>query len=194
MDGHAIRDGLDVEFTNGANHLTRPYVPEHEIWVDRSAPRRDESGFWTLHQLVEREALAAGVPYPRALARANRAEAAERRRVLGEVPRRRPPLRRKVLGRAADRTLVLIDGRAVRSAFDLNFTLGGHGYRYRFVPRGEIWIDDAVAPAERPAIVTHEAVEVELMARGMPYEEAHARASRAEARYRRGQPVRYSAA
>jgi hypothetical protein len=194
VDGHAIRDALDVEFTNGANHLTRAYVPENEIWIDRSAPGRDESVFWIAHQIVERQALAAGVPYLRALNRANRAEAAERRRLLGDVPRRRHPVRRRTLGRAADRTLYLVDGCAVRSAFDLNFTLGGHGYRYRFIARSEIWIDDAIPAVERPAVVTHEAVEVEHMAGGMAYDDAHARASQAEARYRRGQPVRYSAA
>jgi len=192
VDGHGIRDALDVEFTNGHSHLTRRYIPEDEIWIDRSAPRADESRFWIIHQIVERAALASGVPYLTALQRANRAEMAARRQALGVLPRRRAHMRRKSLGKVGDRTIILVDGRAVRSAFDVNFTLGGHGFRYRFIPRSEIWIDDAVAPAERPAILTHEAVEVDLMADGMTYDDAHARASRAESRYRRG--VRYSAA
>jgi hypothetical protein len=193
VDGKRIRDALDVEFTNGHHHLTRAYVPENEIWLDRSAPRADESRFWSLHQVVERAALSAGASYVEALARANRAEKAARRRDLGEAPRRRGLVRRKTLGKVDGRTVVLVDGRAVRSAFDLNFTLGGHGYRYHFIPRSEIWIDDAVVPAERPAILEHEAVEVELMADGMAYDPAHAHASRAEVGFRRGRRVRYLA-
>jgi hypothetical protein len=50
-----------------------------------------------------------------------------------------------------------------------------------------VWIDDAVAPAERPAVLHHELVELELMAtRGMGYHAAHARASAAEIEFRRG--------
>lgn len=193
VDGKQIRDRLDVEFTNGHHHLTRSYVPENEIWLDRSAPRADESRFWSLHQLVERAALVAGASYLEALARGNRAEKAARRQALGEAPRRRALVRRRTLGKAAGRTVVLVDGRAVRSAFDINFTLGGHGYRYRFIPLSEIRIDDAVIPAERPAILAHEAVEVELMADGMSYDPAHAHASRAEVGFRRGRRVRYLA-
>jgi hypothetical protein len=193
VDGKAIRDRLDVEFTNGCHHLTRSYVPENEIWLDRSAPRADESRFWSLHQLVERAALSSGKTYLEALARANRAEKTERRRTLGDHPRRRGLVRRRALGKVKGRTVVLVEGRAVRSAFDLNFTLGGHGYRYRFIPLSEIWIDDAVVPAERPAILAHEAVEVELMADGMAYDPAHAQASRAEVGFRRGRRVRYLA-
>src|SRR5215813_9804823 len=151
VDGKRIRDGLDVEFTNGHNHLTRSYVPEDEIWVDRSAPRADESRFWWLHQIVERAALSSGASYIEALARGNRAEKAARRAALGETPRRRGLVRRETLGKTRGRNVILVDGRAVRTAFDLNFTLGGHGFRYHFIPRSEIWIDDAVVPAERPA-------------------------------------------
>jgi hypothetical protein len=194
VDGHAIRDQLDVDFTNGHHHLTRRYVPAGEVWLDRCAPRADETPFWIVHQLVERAAMLAGVAYLAALTRANRAEKAARRAALGELGRGRDLVRRRRLGEAGGRAVVLVDGRAVRSAFDLNFTLGGHGFRYRFIPRGEIWIDDAVAAGERPAILHHEAVEVDLMAAGLAYPAAHARASRAEVRFRAGRPVRYSAA
>ena len=182
VDGHAVRDRLDVEFTNGHHHFTRRYVPLAEIWLDREPPGSGEWRFWARHQLVERAEMAAGAPYPTALVRANRVERAERR--AAEPPRK---LRRRLLGAVDRRDVWLVDGCAVRTRFHLDFTLGGHGFRYRFIPRREIWIDDAVAPAERPAILHHEAVEVELMARGMRYVDAHARASTAEARFRAGQ-------
>jgi hypothetical protein len=80
-----------------------------------------------------------------------------------------------------------VDGCRVRTSFCLDFTLGGHGFRYRFIPRREVWIDDAVAPLERPAVLHHELVEVAHMLRGKRYDEAHALASRAEVRFRRAQ-------
>jgi hypothetical protein len=49
----------------------------------------------------------------------------------------------------------------------------------------EILIDDAVRPAERAAIIHHEAIEVGHMARGMKYAPAHELASAAERQFRR---------
>jgi hypothetical protein len=89
------------------------------------------------------------------------------------------------MGRAGDLAIWLVDGCRVRDLAYLHFTLGGHDLRYRFIPRGEVWIDDAVAPAERPAIIEHELTERRLMATGESYEDAHLVASRAESRFRR---------
>jgi hypothetical protein len=182
VDGHRLRDVLDVDFTNGAHSYTRRYVPPDEIWIDRDAPGSGEWIFWAEHQLAERAAMARGAPYLRALAAGNRADRAARRQA--GIDRQRPPRRRR-LGAAAGREVWLVDGAQVRATRDLNFTLGGHRLRYRFIPRDEIWIDDAVAPAERAAILHHEAVEIAHMERGLSYPEAHALASRAEVRFRR---------
>jgi len=180
VDGHRVRDTLDVDFTNGAHCFTRGYVPEDEIWLDREAPGTGEWRFWAAQQLAERTAMARGVTYLRALATGNRADRAARGAPVDH------PLYRRRLGHAAGHEVWLVRGAQVRGVHELNFTLGGHRMRYRFIPPGEIWIDDAVAPAERPAIVHHEAVEIAHMQRGLSYDEAHALASRAELRYRRG--------
>jgi hypothetical protein len=192
VDGHRVRDELDVEFTNGHHHFTRRYVPLNEIWIDREAPGTREWVFWARHQLAERAAMARGAPYLRALAIGHRAERAERR-AAGEPgpsdrPRVKATLARRAIGHAGGRKLLVVDGCAVRSAFYQDFTLGGHALRYRFIPRAEVWIDDAVAPAERPAIVHHELVEIERMEGGLGYAQAHARASRAERRFREQSP------
>jgi hypothetical protein len=178
VDGQRVRDRWDVDFTNGHHHYSRGYIPLDEIWLDREARGAGEWRFWAGHALVERAEMAAGAPYLVALRRANRAERALRR----AVPPR--PTRRRRLGAAGPRAVWLVDGSAVRGQHDLDFTLGGHGFRYRFIPRAEIWLDDAVVAGERPAILHHELVEVELMAAGMRYAEAHDRASAAERRFR----------
>ena len=198
VNGHWVRDQLDVEFTNGHHHFTRRYVPRDEIWIDREAEGAREWPFWALRQRVERALMASGVPYLRALQVAARTERLERRLALarraGGDPAARPRVaelaRRRRLGTVAGREVWLVAGRIVRDLAYVDFTLGGHGHRYRFISRREIWIDDAVRPAERAAILHHEAVEVALMAAGMKYAAAHARASREEVRFRRGLPGR----
>src|SRR5688500_8137031 len=143
VDGHRVRDRLDVDFTNGAHAYTRRYVPEDEIWLDREAPGSGEWTFWAAHQLAERAAMARGVPYLRALAAGNRADRAARRAAGIEEDRR---VRLGRLGRAAEHEVWLVDGAQVRATRGVNCTLGGHRLRYRFIPRREIWVDDAVAP------------------------------------------------
>ena len=84
-----------------------------------------------------------------------------------------------------DRQIVLVDGTYVRNHFDSDFSQGGNGFRYRFVPRGEIWIDAEINPVERAFIAFHECSESESMAKGIGYERAHDRAKRIEDRLRR---------
>jgi len=137
--------------------------------------------------------MAQGQAYLRALHVGARIERNERRLARGipgpalpaEVQR---AARREKLGEDDDgREIWLIDGRAVRDLAYVDFTLGGHGFRYRFIPRREIWLDDAVRPSERPFILHHELVELDLMANGgLSYDLAHARASRAEISLRKG--------
>jgi hypothetical protein len=194
VDGHWVRDRIDVDFTNGTHDLVSSFVPAQEIWLDREAagPGADEWRLWMLFQLAHRRRMVEGATYLEALATAERVELRARREAAGGGPvdRRSEAVRadalRRSLGRAEGRRVYLVRGRVVRDRAYVHFTMGGHGRRYRFIPLDEIWIDDAVAPAERPAIVHHELVELELMDReGMSYHDAHTRASAAERVFRR---------
>jgi hypothetical protein len=194
VDGHFIRDRIDVDFTNGTHDLVSSFVPKGEIWIDREAPGgdADEWRLWLLYQRAHRRKMLAGASYLEALASAERIERRARRRLAGDEPvdRRSHSVReaalRGRLGSVEGRRVYLVHGRTVRDRAYVHFTMGGHGRRYRFIPLDEVWIDDAVAPAERPAIVHHELVELELMDReGMSYHDAHERASAAELVFRR---------
>jgi hypothetical protein len=79
----------------------------------------------------------------------------------------------------------VVDGRLVRSAFDLDFIAGGHDLVYNYVPAQEVWIDNDTLEAERLYIVLHELHERNLMEQGWTYERAHASANRLEVRCRR---------
>jgi len=78
----------------------------------------------------------------------------------------------------------IVNGRLVRSAFDIDFTEGGHDHVYEFVPNNEVWIDDDLQEYERPYVLLHELHERNLMAKGMPYSKAHNESSRLEYRCR----------
>ena len=64
---------------------------------------------------------------------------------------------------------------------DVDFTMGGHGYRYLYIPSHEIWIDIAYKNT-RADIPTrwHEYTERPLMAQGIRYVDAHEIASNLE--------------
>jgi len=197
VDGHFIRDRRDVEFTNGAHHFSRAYVPLHEVWVDREAPGAGELEFFVQHQLVERALMQQGLAYEDALRRASLAERRLRREsgvalvpagvAAARVQVRRRPLRTpRALQQFVRDAIWLVSGRGVRDLFHPDFNQGGHGLRYRFIPRREIWIDDALHAAERDPVIVHEAVELSLMRRGASYDDAHRQASAVEATVRAG--------
>ena len=52
VDGEAIRNLLDVDFTMGGNAARYPYVPDGEIWVDESMSPLDTAAT-ILHEALE---------------------------------------------------------------------------------------------------------------------------------------------
>ena len=79
----------------------------------------------------------------------------------------------------------LVDGTFIRNHFDSDFSQGGNGFRYRWCPKSELWIDEQINEEERPFIAFHECTEVELMRGGMDYDRAHNIAKRREDKLRR---------
>jgi hypothetical protein len=75
----------------------------------------------------------------------------------------------------------LVDGNLVRSYYKTNYTEGGHGYVYPWVPRPEVWVEDGVDRREVPFIVCHEYLERRLMRdEGLDYDRAHEICSQVE--------------
>jgi hypothetical protein len=193
VDGAWVRGHLNEEFTNFGQHYQYAFIPLNEFWIDREA-REDELGFFVDHLLVEHRLMAAGTPYDQAQAAGCREERKERRRA-GDVRRmtadgQKLPDPAAVHERLWKRlengiTVWVVNGRLVRSVFDIDFTAGGHDCVYEFVPENEVWIDNDVTEAERGLILVHELHERNLMAKGWPYSKAHADSSRLEYRCRR---------
>jgi hypothetical protein len=192
VDGSYIRSHKDEEFTNFGQHYRYPYIPTNELWIDREA-KHDERQFFIDHLLVEHRLMAKGVPYEKALPAADRRERKERRRA-GDVSRlthhgETLPEGKDVHERLWQKlknglSVWIVNGRLVRSVFDIDFTEGGHDYIYEFVPENELWIDDAIEESERGYILLHELHERNRMAKSWPYDKAHAESSRLEYRCR----------
>ena len=192
VDGVYIRGHMDEEFTNFGQHYRYPYIPENEFWIDKEAAG-DEHAFFVEHLLLEHALMAKGASYDDALTRANLHERRERRRA-GDL--RKVTHSGKELPDAAAMHVRLwkklenggqvwiVDGRLVRSVFDIDFTAGGHDHVYEFVPEGEVWIDNDIMEQERGFVLLHELHEQNLMGKGFPYSKAHAESSRLEFRCR----------
>jgi len=188
VDGPYVRGHIDEEFTNFGQHYRYPYIPDLEFWIDREA-EHDERAFFIDHLLAEHELMAKGMDYDDALTEADRRERIERRRA-GDVrvvthdgqdlPDPAVVHERLWKGLENGVKVWVVNGRLVRSAFDIDFTAGGHDHVYEFVPENEVWIDDALEENERGFVLLHELHERNRMASGMPYSQAHAESSRLE--------------
>lgn len=95
--------------------------------------------------------------------------------------------RLKKLGYVGGLVVYLVDGEYVRNNLDIDFVCGGNEAVYpNYVPKNEIWIDDALSPLDRTATLLHEIVERNLMVnKGWSYERAHDAASTAERPFRK---------
>jgi hypothetical protein len=191
VDGTYVRTHLDEEFTNYAQHYAFACVPPNEFWLDQEASN-DEQRFFIDHLLVEHRLMENGVPYDDALERADKIEMSERKKA-GDVEKLTKggnlPDPKKVHVRLWKKiesgvSIWIVDGRLVRSVFDIDFTEGGHDYVYEFVPENEVWIDNDLEELERPYVLLHELHERNLMAKGWTYSNAHEDASKLEYYYR----------
>lgn len=78
-------------------------------------------------------------------------------------------------------TVWIVDGPMIRKAIYPEFLFGGNDQRYRFIPEGEIWVDNAITADEYEYTVVHELREQHLMATwGLTYDAAHDSALAAE--------------
>jgi hypothetical protein len=192
VDGSYIRSHIDEEFTNFGQHYSFPYIPKNEFWIEQET-KNDERRFFIDHLLVEHRLMAEGVPYNKALEEADRVERKERRRA-GDVSRlthhgKQLPNGKEVHQRLWKKlengvSVWIVNGRLVRSVFDIDFTEGGHDYVYEFVPENEVWIDDAIEEKERGYVLLHELHERNRMANGWFYNESHTESSHIEYRCR----------
>ncbi len=192
VDGSFIRTNIDEEFSNCGQHGRFKYIPNNEFWLDQEASP-DEQEFYIHYLTVEHRMMQKGMPYEQAREIADKVQREDRERA-GDVQKMthggRLPDPNQVHLRLWKKlessvSVWIVDGRLVRSVFDVDFTEGGHDYVYEYIPDGEVWIDNDLQDAERPYALLHELHERHLMAQGWDYDRAHEDSSRLERRYRK---------
>ena len=97
------------------------------------------------------------------------------------------PPRLKRLGFINGLVIYLVSGEQVRNKTDIDFTAGGSEAAYPgYIPKNEIWLDDALHVLDRIATIFHEIVERNLMLYGgVHYEKAHDTACKREIEFRK---------
>jgi hypothetical protein len=191
VNGQYVREHLDEEFTNFGQHYRFPFIPINEFWLDQQHASGEEQ-FFIDHLLVEYRLMRNGMDYDQAIDNADIAEKEERSKTelfqqgevllkSGQSAQLMNKIHKELLSEFGSAAKVwIVDGELVRDLFYIDFTEGGHDKVYKFVPAGEIWIDDDVMPEERRFILLHEMHERYLMAQGWDYGKAHKDSSRIE--------------
>ena len=187
VDGSIVRSYYDEDFTNFGQHYRFDFIPENEFWLDSEAGD-DEHLFYIDHLLIEHRLMAQGMNYKKAITIADKHELRMRRKAHGVVVGIRKPnpellseLRLKSLGISLYGLHVWkVDGDLVRDNFDIDFTEGGHWRVYKYVPKGEVWIDDDLFDDEEPYVILHELSEELKMGKGLKYLKAHSEISKVE--------------
>lgn len=195
VDGNYIRTNIDEEFTNFGQHYVFHFIPKREFWIDHESSKHQETRYYVDHLLEENKLLRRKKKYDYALLKADQLEKAERRASAVYKQKGKEVLKKihsRLIKKYSQHIAVwIVNGELVRDIFFLDFTEGGHHYRYRFIPRNEVWIDDDISPSERKYILLHELAERNLMAERLHqkthptpykvYDWAHRRASQLEA-------------
>jgi hypothetical protein len=194
VNGLAVRNVAqpDEEFGNFATADDFPdLIPKGEIWISEKLAER-EGVFFIANALTQLSQQAAGVSAERAYDEGIEVERVLREKLVGVAFRNGKPHRRVPDEIYLQRYIELpdpqepvevwlIDGNLARSYYKTDYTEGGHGYVYPWVPRQEIWVEDGVDHRELPFIVCHEYLERRLMRdEGIGYDRAHEICSKVE--------------
>jgi hypothetical protein len=204
VNGLAVRNVArpDEEFGNFATADEFPdLIPRGEIWISQKLAA-EEGIFFIANALTQLKRQADGLSPDKAYDEGLAVERLLREKLNGVEfrdgqPHQQVPgtiyLRRYTSLPDPEGTVEVwqVDGNLVRSYYKTDYTEGGHGYVYPWVPRPEIWVEDGVDYRELPFITAHEYLERRLMRdAGMGYDRAHEVCSVVEFDLRKGGEVK----
>jgi hypothetical protein len=187
IDAFAVRNVAqpDEEFDNFATHNEfADLIPEGEIWISNRS-FDTEGDFFIANAVARLNALEKGESVDSAYTiglNADRKLRAARTGIRYRAHRRSRHISPKIYvqeyivleDEEFPITVWIVDGLRVRSTYMTDYTEGGHGYVYPWVPKNEIWAERALHRAELPFIVAHEYIEHRLMRdEAMEYDKAH---------------------
>ncbi len=191
----------DEEFTNFAtNDEFQKLIPKGEIWIAEKSIQK-EGVFFIANSLMRMREKAKGRSDIRAYDAGLKVERTLREK-LNYIKFRGRAQKRVPKGLYVENYLTIpdpefpikvkrVEGNVVRSFYKTDYTEGGHGYVYPWVPRNEIWVEIDLDAAEVPFIVSHEYIEVRLMReKKIEYDKAHEICAHIEFKLRKNQGIR----
>lgn len=190
VDGDYIRKNIDLQFNNFGEHNKFKFIPENEFWIDKIYTESKEIPFFIVNMLRFTKEIKDGKEFSEAVDIAGKEETKERNKskMSTKIRDNKQELKKeiyiKLLKDLKDIKIWLVDGKVIRDILYVDFTAGGHDKVYDFVPKNEIWIDNATEAEEVPIVLVHEMHERHLMSQGMGYDKAHNRASSLESECR----------
>jgi len=193
VDGALIRKEINENFVKCADNNQFDFIPKNEFWIGEDLDQK-EYRYFIDHFIYEKGLLDSGENYAKADKKADEFERNERQNStevlqIYESKHFKKDLLEKikinVIEKYSDKIKIwLVDGNLVRSFFLLDYCEGGHDLVYPFIPKNEIWTEEALSPEERRFIILHELHERYLMSRGKSYKNAHIGATEVEDYYR----------
>ncbi len=229
VNGDRVFGEIYPAFIYGGNEQRYRYNPPGEIWIDDRIAI-DELEYTILHELHELELMrqrgwtydrahSSAIAYEKKFRLADMRAAARHERSLGAItmghidkrcPSELRDLRvnmdgvyRRYHGKVQGLDVWIVDGTRIRRDIYGDFCFGGHGLKYPFVPRNEIWLEGGMSVTQVRFTLVHELAERKLMAAGKSYADAYElalivqleereRQARLAARHEAGiDPVRY---
>ncbi len=202
VDGAVVRRDLYPAFLYGGNPQRYPFIPQKEIWID-NVIAAEEFEYTLAHELLERSLMARqGMSYDNAHNHAlelersmRRADDSSARLHEKELPKVSPTdcdgvkeiaelpdsidlhsIYRVFLGSRSGISVWIVDGAAVRRDIYPDFGLSDNDLACHFIPANEIWIDGQISCEETEFSIATELFERDLMAKGVPYDDAYGRA------------------
>ena len=176
VDGNMVRK-TDTNFTDFGHHHSFPkLIPKNEMWMDKTENPK-EDGYFITHMLKEHSLMDKGMPYDKALDAANKVEHRERNRMSGKPPKKAEIGKKHIGTTKGGLKIHLVDGEQVRHGIDPNFTEGGNDMADKYIPKGEVWLDNSNSPEEQKPNLLHELHERRIMkTKGLSYDAAHKKA------------------
>jgi hypothetical protein len=180
VDGNYIRNNINIEFTNCGQNLDFDFIPKDELWLDKEANSGEEKYFIDSMIIIHR-LYREGINMKKAIRITNKIEKRERSRSTlmqsmikfkGNKKLLIEKIKIKQIEKYSNDNVKawIVNGELVRDFFYLDFTEGGHGYVYNFIPKDEVWIDDDISSKELKFVLLHELHERNLMSKGWCYD------------------------
>jgi hypothetical protein len=193
VDGASLRKNVNENFVEYGDNNLFDFIPKNQLWIDQDLDPK-EYHYFIERFVYENELLSSGVSYVIAekisdvFEKKERQNSQEIKKAIKNGHAKKellPKIKKRLLKKYSGSVKVwLVDEGLVRAFYLIDYCEGGHDKVYSFIPKNEIWIEQAISPVERKFIILHELHERHLMMQGKSYKNAHLGATEIEDFYR----------